>query len=61
MNNMASDVSQYASYESGSEGSLTVVIPGSNTTIINKTSQVAASIGSGGSREDSYEFLEFIG
>ena len=61
MNNMANDVSQYASYESGSEGSLTVVIPGSNTTIINKTSQVAASIGSGGSREDSYEFLEFIG
>lgn len=61
MNNMANDISQYASYESGSEGSLTVVIPGSNTTIINKTSQVAASIGSGGSREDSYEFLEFIG
>lgn len=61
MNNMANDVSQYASYESGSEGSLTIVIPGSNTTIINKTSQVAASISSGGSREDSYEFLEFIG
>ena len=55
------NISRYASYESGSEGSLTVVIPGSNTTIINKTSQVAASIGSGGSGENSYEFLEFIG
>lgn len=61
MSNMANDIGQYASYESGSEGSLTVVMPGSNTTIINKTAQVAASIGSGGSGENSYEFLEFIG